>query len=126
MVSPGLDTIHQATAVIQELGIPKGVVDVAADTGEFASIYFTIDVPEEYIPRIWHEAIRNNNRLVKCGSLAIQIGTGPMLWMRNRFHAPEQPLPSKYNIQLSLALALQDLPLNFGRIADCSSSLLCH
>ena len=95
LISPDYDAIHRTTDVIQELGIPNDVVEVAVDSGQFASIYFSIDVPEEYIPRIWYEALRSNNRLVKCGSLAIQIGTGPMLWMRNRFHAPEQPLPGK-------------------------------
>ena len=95
LISEDHSAIHRtAREVPEHFNIPKDKVEFGADTGPFASIHFSIDVPEEYIPMIWEEAVRRNNVFVKCGCMAIQIGTGPMLWMREH-HGPEHTLPGK-------------------------------
>ena len=96
LISEDHSAIRQTASVVPEyFNISKDKILFGADTGPFASIHFSIDMPEEYIPTIWDEAVRSNNVFVKCGCMAIQIGTGPMLWMQEH-HGPEQPLAGKY------------------------------
>ena len=98
LISEDHSAICQTASVVPEyFNIPKDKILFGADTGPFASIHFSIDMPEEYIPMIWDEAVCSNNVFVKCGCMAIQI------WNWNWPHAVDAraswsraPLPGMY------------------------------
>ena len=80
-VSEDIGAMQELKGVVYQLGIPQEDISLGEDTGRFASIYFTLDLPDQYVPRLWQHAQIKQNVLVRCGIMAIQIEMGPMLWM---------------------------------------------
>ena len=70
-------------SISDDLIIPQEDVELGMERGPFTSIYFSIDVAEKYVPWFWQQAQMPKNVFMECGVMAIQIGTGPMLWISN-------------------------------------------
>ena len=106
-----MEVMHRISRLVQDdFQIPPEDIEVGKERGQFASIYFTVDVAEQYVPLFWQQAQMTKNLLVQCGVMAIQVGSGPMLWMVNPYQPPPQPLAGKH---YSIASIMQCLCVCF-------------